>query len=290
MRRLGLETARIPQRDRHGTVWLGRGALTVEAGTLRFITAGTTSLPAGEYDVPFQSINCIVLEPGTTVSHDVMRLLARHGTGLVAAGTDGVRLYASMPFGPDDSRRARKQARLWASETDRRLTARRMYAMRLGELFPDLNIEQLRGMEGIRARRMYERMAQRFGVEWAGRQFDRDDPSATNAINTAINHASSAVVASAHVATAIVGAIPQLGFIHEDSGKSFVLDIADLFRDEVTLVCAFSATAQHQKRGGDLERLVRTTTGKALREGGIVARMIDRIKELLDDDDDGGHE
>ena len=34
--RLGLETARIPHADRHGLLWLSRGALTVRDGTLRF--------------------------------------------------------------------------------------------------------------------------------------------------------------------------------------------------------------------------------------------------------------
>jgi CRISPR-associated protein Cas1 len=38
--------------------------------------------------------------------------------------------------------------------------------------------------------------------------------------------------------------IPQLGFIHEDSGQAFALDIADLFRDDITLTIAFSAAKE----------------------------------------------
>ena len=76
--RLGLETARVPHVDRHGCIWLRRGALTVEAGTLRFSTWGTDALGPGDYGIPFQTVSAIFLEPGSTVSHDALRLLARH--------------------------------------------------------------------------------------------------------------------------------------------------------------------------------------------------------------------
>ena len=108
--RLGLDTARVPHADRAGLLWLGRGRLTAEDGTLHYITAGDGDLPAGAYDVPYQTVSCIVMQPGCTVSHDALRLLCRHGTGIVVSGQDGVRLYSAMPFGPDDSRLARRQA------------------------------------------------------------------------------------------------------------------------------------------------------------------------------------
>jgi CRISPR-associated protein Cas1 len=114
--RLGLETARIPHADRHGLLGLGRGRLTVEDGTVRFITAGDSELKPGDYAIPFQSVSCILLGPGSTVTHDALRLMARHGTGLLAVGEDGVRMYASMPFGPDNSALARQQARLWRTK------------------------------------------------------------------------------------------------------------------------------------------------------------------------------
>src|ERR1700694_4927506 len=94
--RLGLETARIPHADRAGLLSFGRGNLTVEDGTLRFACAGTEDLAPGEYLIPFQTVSVILLGPGTTVSHDALRLLARHGTGLVMTGEGGVRMYASM--------------------------------------------------------------------------------------------------------------------------------------------------------------------------------------------------
>lgn len=91
------------------------------------------------------------------------------------------------------------------------------------------------------------------------------------------------------VAVAATGAIPQLGFIHEDSGIAFALDIADLYREEIALPIAFGAVADHDKRQDvPLERLVRRRAVTLLRREKVVPRMIDRIKELLDADDRGG--
>lgn len=289
--RLGLETARVPHVDRHGLLWLARGNLYVESGTLRFATGGggPADLPAGDYAIPFQLISCIILQPGTTVSHDALRLLARHGTGLVASGEDGVRLYASMPFGPDSSAVARKQTALWADPEARVQVARRMYALRLGEILPSAEISVLRGIEGARAKETYRRIAEEYGVDWRGRRYDRADPTAADSANQAINHVATAVEAAALVAVAVAGALPQLGFIHEDSGRSFALDIADLFRDTITLPVAFRAVREARKAPGiPFERIARRLAGKAFRENHVVPGMITRIKELLHADDDRG--
>ena len=287
--RLGLETARIPHGDRHGLLWLGRGNLVVDAGTLRFITAGDGDLPAGDYAIPFQTVSCIALQPGATVSHDALRLCARHSTGIVVTGVDGVRLYASMPFGPDESARARMQVTHWSDPNLRTLIARRMYAWRLGELLPDADIAVLRGIEGARMKTIYKRLSESFGMSWRGRRYDRGAPDSADLANQAINHASTAVYALAQVAVAVTGTIPQLGFIHEDSGRAFALDIADLFRDSVTLPAAFEA-AKSAHPGETLERAVRRHTGAVFKRDRVVEKMIDRIKELFDHDDHRDHE
>ncbi len=132
--RLGLETARIPHADRHGCIWIQRGTLYVEDGTLRFTTSGASDLAAGDYAIPFQTISAIIIGPGTSVTHDSLRLLARHGTGLIAAGEDGVRFYASMPFGTEESALARRQVAIWTDAATRVAAARLMYAWRLVEV------------------------------------------------------------------------------------------------------------------------------------------------------------
>ncbi len=287
--RLGLETARVPHSDRHGLMWLGRGLLYVDQGTLRFATAGGGDLETGDYAIPFQMASCLLLEPGTSTTHDAFRLLARHGTSLVFVGEDGVRFYASLPAGPDASKRGRRQAEIWSHPEQRTRATRRMYAWRLGEILPASDLDTLRGIEGARMKSTYKLLAQQYGITWKGRRYDRQRPQEADVANQAINHAASAVQGAALTAVAATGAIPQLGFIHEDSGRAFALDIADLFRDSVLLPIAFGAARQVlDDKEGPIEKIVRKRAGKTFRQEKIVPQMIDRIKELLDAHDDRG--
>ncbi|MCY4113693.1 MAG: type I-E CRISPR-associated endonuclease Cas1e [Chloroflexi bacterium] len=286
--RLGLEASRIPHADRQGLLWLSRGALTVRNGTLRFERKSPpdpeSPLKLGQYDIPFQALSMILLGPGSTVSHDALRLMARHGTGLVAIGEDGVRCYSAPPLMPDTSDIARRQALAWADPQHRRTIARRMYALRLGEVLPDQSLDALRGIEGARMRRTYRNLAKRHGIPWRGRRYDRANPNLGDLPNQAINHASAAVTSAAMIAVASVGAIPQLGFIHEHSGAAFVLDIADLFRDTVLLTSAFAAAKVALANPAvDIERYTRRTTGTMLQNQRVIPKMIERVKVLLAD-------
>lgn len=285
--RLGLERAQIAHADRHGLLYLDRGVLSIVNGCLNFASGGGV-LPVGDYQLPHQTLSALLIGPGTSVSHDVLRILARHGTTLVAVGTDATRLYTAPALGPDRSDLARAQARAWADEKQRIAIARMMYARRLGEVLPHTSIEVLRGIEGARVKECYKLLAQSFGLSWKRRDYNRANPDEGDLANQAINHASTAVRAAAGVAVAAVSALPQLGFIHEDSGQSFVLDIADLYRESVTLRLAFSV-AKRLEQGADdtVDRLVRQAAAREFRRIGLVPKMIDDIKHLFGIRDDG---
>jgi len=279
--RLGLETARIPHADRHGLIWLERGELCVIDGCLNFM-AGKDSLTPHILQVPHQAVSMILLGPGSSVTHDALRLLARHGTLMAAVGVDGVRTYTAPPLMPDRSDVARRQAELWGSPRRRISVARHMYALRLGEILPHKDLDTLRGIEGARVKTIYKLMADKYGIEWNGRHYDRGNSEATDTPNQAINHAATAVKAAAAIAVQSLAAIPQLGFIHEDSGQAFVLDIADLYRDTVTLQIAFSV-AKNVAAGDDttIDRLVRREASAVFRKQSVISSMIDKIKLVL---------
>jgi CRISPR-associated protein Cas1 len=288
--RLGLAESRIPHADRHGLLWLTYGNLTVEDGTLRFRAAESEWLKAGDYAIPYQGLSLLLLGPGTTISHDSLRLLARHGTLLAAVGEGGVKFYTAPPMGAGRSDVARAHARLWADEKARLDVARRMYAFRFGRVLPHKDIAVLRGIEGARLKETYRLAAQQHGVEWNGRRYDRQNPNAADVPNQVINHAATFVESAADVAVAAVGALPPLGFIHEESSNAFTLDVADLFRAEFTLPLAFSV-ARRVLDNLDLllEREVRKEAARRFHKQQLIPKMIDRIKELLHVDDRGGN-
>ncbi len=283
--RLGLETARIPHADRYGLLWLERGNLIVEKGTLRFITAGSPSLDRGAYDIPYQTISMILLGPGTTVSHDVFRLSARHGVGLIAIGEGGVRMYTAPPLSPDRSILARRQITLWSDPKLRKKTVLKMYELRFGETLPSSDIEELRGIEGTRVRASYRILAQRYGLNWQQRRFDRAHPDQNDQINNAINHAATAAYAAAAIAVAATSTIPQIGFIHEAAYDAWGLDIADIYRTSVTIPIAFQGLRQFQENPKiEIERHVRKLAGAEFARGHFIHKMIDTIKEILDEE------
>jgi CRISPR-associated protein Cas1 len=161
-----------------------------------------------------------------------------------------------------------------------------MYGVRLGEIVPSKDLNVLRGIEGARVKASYKLLAGKFDIKWYGRKYDRANPLAADVPNQAINHAAVAVRAGAALAVAVSGALPELGFIHEDSSLAFALDIADLYRETVTVPIAFGCAKDVlAEREDNLERLVRKRIGQELRKGKLVAKMIDRIKDLLDADD-----
>jgi CRISP-associated protein Cas1 len=272
--RLGLEGAELPHDDRHTFLALRYGRLEVVEGCLRFVTEIETTV------IPYQRLSCIVLEPGTSVTHDALRLLARHGVGLIATGLDGVKCYTAPPLLSDSSELARRQARAWADLEVRLSIARQQYAMRFGETPQVRDLDELRGLEGARIREAYRHFAQAHGIRW---DVPRSVAKGTGAANAALNYAADAIYAAAAIAVYVTATIPQLGFIHEESGRAFVLDIADLHRTSLTIPAAFRALRRYGDGKADetLERLVRRELMEQLRRRSIVAAMIEQIKELF---------
>jgi len=187
---------------------------------------------------------------------------------------------------PDRSGLARQQALAWADKKRRLDVARKMYALRLGEVLPHKDINVLRGIEGGRMKKSYANLALRYEITWKGRRYNRKNPTAADIPNQALNHAASAVEGAAAIAVTATATIPQLGFIHEDSGQSFILDIADLYRDEITIPAAFSSAAKYKNSDStNIERLTRKATGKMLRKEKVIDHMIGRIKDLFENKD-----
>ena len=80
----------LPMKNRVSMIFLEYGLIDVKDGAFVLIdkTGVRTHIPVG-------SVACIMLEPGTRVSHAAVKLAADVGTLLVWVGEAGVRLYSS---------------------------------------------------------------------------------------------------------------------------------------------------------------------------------------------------
>lgn len=284
--RLGLAENKLPHADRHSLLHIRYCQVTVEDGRVQMTSAGSPELPAGVYALPYQTLSMLMLGPGCSISQDALRILARHHVGVIAVGEGGTRSYSAPPWGASRSDLARQHALLWADPEARLNTARRMYALRFGELLPHRDIEVLRGIEGGRVKKAYQVCADQVGLKWVGRHYDRSAPEKNDIPNQALNFVSSCVESAAEIAVYSTGAIPALGFIHEDAASAFTLDIADLYRAEITIRIAFKAAKDYldgDKRM-ELERVCRRACVDDFNRLKLISQMIDRIKLILTKD------
>jgi len=265
----------IPIRDRLSVLFIERGEIDVLDGA--FVVIDVTGIRA---QIPVGGVACIMLEPGTRLSHRAAALAARVGTLLVWIGEAGVRLYASGQPGGARSDRLLYQARLALDETLRLKVVRKMYALRFGEEPPARrSVNQLRGIEGARVRRTYQLLAQQFGVKWSGREYDPEDWDGADVANRCLSAATACLYGVTEAAVLAAGYAPAVGFIHTGKPLSFVYDIADIYKFETVVPVAFKVAAASPATG--IERAVRIACRDIFRTTRLLERIIPDIELIL---------
>lgn len=264
----------IPIKERLSILYIEKGQLDVLDGA--FVVVDVTGVRT---HIPIGGVACLMLEPGTRVSHMACALAARVGTLLVWIGEAGVRLYSAGQPGGARSDRLLYQARLALDDDLRIKVVRKMYAMRFGEEPPQRrSVEQLRGIEGVRVREMYKRLAAQFGIEWRARSYDVDSWDAGDLPNRCLSAATASLYGVTEAAVLAAGYAPAVGFIHTGKPLSFVYDVADIFKFETVVPVAFKVAAA---RGVNPEREVRLRCRDIFRETHLLERIIPAIEEML---------
>lgn len=242
----------------------------------------------GATRVPAAAITVLLLGPGTTVTHRAIELIGDAGVGTVWVGEHGVRFYASGRPLTHRSHLLMKQAQLVSNQRSHLAVVRKMYQLR----FPDedvsgLTMQQLRGREGSRVRKAYRTASQKWNVPWTGREFDPDNFSSGDPVNQALSAGHACLYGLAHAVIAALGCSPGLGFIHVGHERSFVYDIADLYKAEITIPIAFEMAA---RQTADLPSAVRRKVRDEMSSTHLLERMVRDIRFLLSDDEqpDGG--
>lgn len=229
--------------------------------------------------IPVGSVACLMLEPGTRISHRAVALASRVGTLVVWIGEAGVRVYAAGQPGGARSDRLLYQARLALDDDARLKVVRKMYEIRFGEPAPSRrSVEQLRGIEGVRVRETYKRLAQRHGVKWKRRDYDPSNWDSADIANRCLSAATSCLYGVTEAAVLAAGYAPAVGFIHTGKPLSFVYDIADLFKFDTVVPAAFQIAARNPPQP---ERAVRLACRDIFRQNKLLGRIIPIIEEVL---------
>ncbi|HBI10145.1 MAG TPA: subtype I-E CRISPR-associated endonuclease Cas1 [Franconibacter pulveris] len=264
----------VPLKDRTSLIFLQYGQLDVLDGA--FVLVDKTGIRT---HVPVGSVACIMLEPGTRISHAAVRLASQVGTLLVWVGEAGVRLYASGQPGGARADKLLYQAKLALDETLRLKVVRKMYELRFGEPPPARrSVEQLRGIEGARVRQTYALLAKRYGVKWNGRRYDPNAWEKGDVVNQCISAATSCLYGITEAAVLAAGYAPAIGFIHSGKPLSFVYDIADIIKFEAVVPKAFEIAARHPDQP---DREVRLACRDIFRSEKLTGKLIPFIEEVL---------
>lgn len=233
----------------------------------------------GEVPVPCASLALLMLGPGVSITHAAVMTLADNGCLVAWCGEEGVRFYAAGLGKTRSAANLLQQARLWADPRTHAEVVLRMYHVRFPERLPEgLSLRQIRGREGIRVREAYAQASRETGVPWTGRNYQRDSWAKADPVNRALSAANSCLYGLCHAAILASGFSPALGFIHTGKMLSFVYDVADLYKVEVSIPAAFRAAAQGAE---ELERRVRLACRDAIASSRLLGRIVDDIYRVL---------
>lgn len=242
-------------------------------------SAVTVTDVKGVMHIPVATIGTLLLGPGTNITHRAMELIGDVGSSVIWVGERGVRYYAHGRSLTHSSKLLIAQAKAVSNIHLRLKVAREMYEMRFpGENFSRMTMQQLRGREGSRVRSIYRNSSLETGVKWDGRNYDPNDSSYGSPVNRALSAANSCLYGISHSVIVALGCSPGLGFIHTGHDRSFVYDIADLYKAELTIPIAFRiASKEENEIGPSTRRAIRD----AVDDGKLIDRMVVDIRQLL---------
>jgi len=266
----------IPQiKDRYPFLYLERGRLEIDDSSVKWIDC------EGEViRLPIATITMLLLGPGTSITHEAVKVLAAANCSVCWVGEDSLLFYAVGQSPTTDTRNMRKQVQLACDPKKSLAVARRMFARR----FPGVDLQgktlkEMMGMEGARVRKLYEEKAQEYHVGWKGRSFTPGKfelSDVTNQILTASNAALYALLSSALYT---MGYSPHIGFIHSGSPLPFVYDLADLYKEDLCIDLAFSLTLE--MAGKYNKYRVSSEFRKRVLESNLLERIHPDIEDLF---------
>ena len=235
----------------------------------------------GTVYIPAVIISVLLLGPGIDVTHRAMELMGDAGMAVVWVGEDGVRQYAHGRSLNHSSILLQAQAKLVSNTRTRLAVARKMYQMRFpGMDVSGLTMQQLRGKEGARIRRVYQDQSQKTGVAWSRREYKVDDFESSTPINQALTAAHQALYGLSYSVIVALGASAGLGFIHTGHDLSFVYDFSDLYKADYSIPIAFEMVKEYGK--DDIAVHTRHAMRDAFKDGKLIEKMVKDLKYLLD--------
>ncbi|HHH48047.1 MAG TPA: type I-E CRISPR-associated endonuclease Cas1 [Gammaproteobacteria bacterium] len=266
----------LPQvKDKYPFIYLERGRLEIDDSSIKWIDCDKNVVR-----LPIATINCLLLGPGTTLTHEAVKVMAAANCSVCWVGEDSLIFYAAGITPTADSRNLRRQMQLAADKKKAVEVARRMFSRRLpAEELKGKTLKEMMGMEGYRVRQFYEEKAKEYGVGWKGRRYEPGKFKMGDITNQVLTSANAALYGILCSAVHSMGYSPHIGFIHSGSPLPFIYDLADLYKEELCIDLAFALTLE---MAGRYDRhKVATAFRKRVIDFNLLARIGPDIEEML---------
>jgi CRISPR-associated protein Cas1 len=221
-------------------IYLERGRLEIDDSSVKWLDCDLNVIR-----LPIATLNCLLLGPGTSITHEAIKVISSSNCSVCWVGEDSLLFYAVGQTATSNTRNFRKQMLLASDETKSLAVARRMYTKR----FPNAelagkNLKEMMGMEGYRVRELYQQKAEEYKVGWKGRSYIPGKFELGDMTNQIMTSASAALYGIISSAVHSMGYSPHIGFIHSGSPLPFVYDLADMYKEHLCIDLAFALTLE----------------------------------------------
>lgn len=271
-----IERKYLPQiKTKYPFLYLERGRLEIDDSSVKWINSDGEVIR-----LPIATINCILLGPGTSITHEAVKVMGAANCTICWVGEDSLNFYSVGKSPTSDTRGLKKQISLAADEGKRLKIARMIFQKRYPhDDFSKSSLQEMMGMEGGRTKALYANYSKKYGVGWRGRRYTPGNfalGDTTNKILTGANHALYGIVTSVIYS---MGYSPHVGFIHSGSPLPFVYDLADLYKEVLCIDMAFHMTL---RLGGDYNRYsVMEEFRKRVIQHDVLKSLVDDISDLM---------
>ena len=227
-------------RDKYPFLYLERGRLEVDESSVKWIDSDNNIVP-----LPIATINTLLLGPGTSVTHEAIKVTATANCSVAWVGEDSLIFYAAGHTPTADTKNFKRQMMLSCDPVASLAVAKNMFLTRFpGSELDGKSLPQMMGMEGNRVRDLYEQKAQHYSVGWGSRKYMPGKFKLGDITNRVLTASNAALYGIRCSAIHSMGYSPHIGFVHSGSPLPFVYDLADLYKEKFCIDLAFSVTRE----------------------------------------------
>lgn len=264
--------------DRISYIYIEKGRIEQTEFSIQVVRELTIS------EIPIATIGAIFLGPGTTITHEAVKTICDVGCNIIWCGMEQWRFYAAGTPGTASSKNLLKQIHYHENKTLHMQVVRNMYRLR----YPDehlsrKSLSELRGIEGIHVKKLYEDLAEQYEICWSGRSYKVDDFESQDNINRALTTAHQVLYGIIKSVLHLTGFSSAIGFIHTGKMDSFVYDMADLYKEKISIPVAFETVS---KNPVNLDSSVRESMRGKILELHLLKQIVTDLKMLFNCEDE----